>query len=78
MVWYGMVWCGVMWCGVMWCGVVGRGVVGWVVLTRTHNQFLSKNKKSITIFHLKMIFFTAVKYCSILNGHVFVMISVIL
>ena len=27
---------------------------------------LSKNKKNVTIFHLKIIIFTAVKYCSIL------------
>ena len=32
--------------------------------------FVSKN---ITILHLKIIFFTAVKTCSILHGHVFVM-----
>ena len=36
---------------------------------------LSKNKKNITIFHLKIIFFTAVKNCSIFHGHVFVMSS---
>ena len=35
--------------------------------------FLSKNKKNITIFHLKIIIFTAVKYRSILHGHVGVM-----
>ena len=36
---------------------------------------LSKNKKNITIVHLKFIIFTAVKYCSIgiLHGHVCVM-----
>ena len=34
---------------------------------------MSKNKKNITIFHLKNIIFTAVKYCSILHGPVFVM-----
>ena len=33
--------------------------------------FLSKNKKNITIFHLKMIIFTAVKNHSILHGRVF-------
>ena len=36
---------------------------------------LSKNKKNITIFHLKIIIFTAVKNCSILHGHVFVMLT---
>ena len=34
---------------------------------------LSKNKKTITIFHLKVIIFIAVKYYSILYGRVFVM-----
>ena len=34
---------------------------------------LSKNKKNITIFNLKIIFFTAVKNCIILHGRVFVM-----
>ena len=37
---------------------------------------LSKNKKNITIFHLKIIFFTAVKNCSVLHGRVFVMQSI--
>ena len=35
---------------------------------------LSKNKKNITIFHLKIIIFTATKYCRILHGRVCVMI----
>ena len=34
---------------------------------------LSKNKKIITFFHLKIIIFTAVKYQSILHRRVFVM-----
>ena len=34
---------------------------------------LSKNKKNIKNFHLKIIIFTAVKYCCILHGHVCVM-----
>ena len=34
---------------------------------------LSKNKKNITIFHLQIIIFTVVKYCSILHGRVCVM-----
>ena len=34
---------------------------------------LSKNKKNITIFYLKIIIFTALKYCSILHDPVFVM-----
>ena len=34
---------------------------------------LSKNKKDIKNFHLIIIIFTAVKYCSILHGHVCVM-----
>ena len=42
------------------------------VLVRTINV-LSKNKKNIKNFHLKMNIFTAVKYCCILHGHVFVM-----
>ena len=35
---------------------------------------LSKNKKSINVFHLKIIIFTAVKNCSILHGRVCVML----
>ena len=38
-----------------------------------HIMFLAKIRKNITIFHLKIIVFTAVKNCSILHGHVFVM-----
>ena len=38
---------------------------------------LSKNKKNIKKFHLKIIIFTAVKYCSILHGHVCVMFSTV-
>ena len=34
---------------------------------------LSKNKKTITIVHLKIIIFTAMKNRSISHGHVFVM-----
>ena len=37
------------------------------------SMFWSKNKKNIRIFHLKIIVFTAVKYCCILHGHVGVM-----
>ena len=37
------------------------------VLTCTHNLCFSKNKKKITIVHLKMIIFTAVKNLSILH-----------
>ena len=41
------------------------------VLTCTHNQcFEQKIEKNITIFNLKIIFFTAVKYCCILHGPV--------
>ena len=41
---------------------------------RVHTiNVLSKHKQNIRIFHLKIIFFPAVKYCSILHGHVFVM-----
>ena len=42
------------------------------VLVPTINV-LSKNKKKIIIFHLKIKFFTAVKNYSILHGRVFVM-----
>ena len=39
-----------------------------------HNQcFEQKIRKNITIFHLKIIIFIAVKYCSILHGHVCVL-----
>ena len=37
------------------------------------SMFLSKNKKNIKTNHLKIIIFTAVKYCCILHGHVCVM-----
>ena len=37
------------------------------------SMFWSKNKKNITTFHLKIVIFIAVKYCSILHGHVCVM-----
>ena len=40
------------------------------VLTCTHNQCMSKNKKNIKKIHLKMNIYTAVKYCCILHGHV--------
>ena len=43
------------------------------VLTFTHNLCFEQNKTNITIFHLKIVFFTAVKNCSILQGLVFVM-----
>ena len=36
---------------------------------------LSKNKQNIRFFHLKIIVFTAVKYCCILHGRVCVMIA---
>ena len=38
---------------------------------------LSKNKKIITNFHLKIIFLIAVKKCNILHGGVFVMIFIL-
>ena len=37
------------------------------VLTCTYNQCFEQNKKNITIFHLKIIIFIAVKYCSLFN-----------
>ena len=37
------------------------------------SMFLSKNKKIITIFHLKNMIFTAVKNRWMLHGRVFVM-----
>ena len=37
------------------------------------SMFRAKIRKNITIFHLKIIIFTAVKYHCILHGHVFVM-----
>ena len=46
--------------------------LSWV-LVRTAINILSKNKKNITIFHLKIIIFTAVKYYSILYGRVILM-----
>ena len=46
----------------------------WVLVRTPTINVLSKNKKNITIFHLKIIVFTAVKNCSILHGRIFVMI----
>ena len=43
--------------------------------TRPVRSPLSKNKKNITFFHLKITIFTAVKYCSIVHRHVFVTIT---
>ena len=40
-------------------------------------DFLSKNKKIITNFHLKIIFLIAIKRCNILHGSVFVMIFIL-
>ena len=40
-------------------------------------MFWSKNKKTYHMFYLKIIDFTAVKYCSILHWHVFVMKSLL-
>ena len=37
------------------------------------SMFLAKTKKNVTIFHLEISVFTAVKYCSILHMHVCVM-----
>ena len=43
----------------------------------THNQYVrAKIRKKFTIFHLKIIIFTAVKYCSILHGRVCVMLHI--
>ena len=40
----------------------------------TQSMFWAKIRKNITVFHLKIIIFIAVKYCSILPGHVCVML----
>ena len=37
------------------------------------SMFLAKMRKNIKKFHLKIIIFTYMKYCSILHGHVCVM-----
>ena len=39
----------------------------------THNLCFEKNMKIIKKFQLKIVIFTAVKYCCILHGRVFVM-----
>ena len=46
------------------------------VLTCTHDLCFEQNKKSSTIFHIKITIFTAVKYYRILYGHIIVMINV--
>ena len=38
------------------------------------SMFKSKNKKNIKHFHLKIIIFRAVKYCSLLHRRIFVMV----
>ena len=43
------------------------------VLMCTHSQCFEQNKNNLIIFHLKITIFTAVKYCCILYGRVFVM-----
>ena len=47
------------------------------VLTWTHNLCFEQNKKNIKIFQLKIAIFTAVKICSILHRHVYVMFEFI-
>ena len=50
----------------------------WILISLTHRggsnehprSILSKHKKNITFFYLKITIFTAVKYCSILHGDV--------
>ena len=44
------------------------------VLTCIHNQCFEQNKENITLFHMQIIVFTVVKICSILHGHVFVIV----
>ena len=49
--------------------------IDWAYIAYTRMEtfyVLSKNKKNIKHFHLIIIFFTAVKYCNILHGHVFI------
>ena len=47
------------------------------VLTSTHNIcFGQKYENSKKKIRLKIVIFTAVKYCSILHGHVFIMTGV--
>ena len=40
-----------------------------------HNICFEQNIKIDKIFHLKIIIFTAVKYCNILHGRVCVMVN---
>ena len=42
--------------------------------SKCFGQKKKKKRKSITIFHLKIIIFTAVKNCNVLHEHVFVMV----
>ena len=55
---------------------VYRGIHYFLIFAPKHVHtiyVLSKNKKIINPFHLKIFFFTAVKYCKILLRHVCVM-----
>ena len=49
------------------------GVYIFFLILAPKHRCLSKNKKTIIIFHLKSNIFTAVKYCCILHGQVCVM-----
>ena len=46
------------------------------VITSTHDLCFDKNKKNVIFFHLKNTIFTAVKYCSIMHGHVCLMVRI--
>ena len=48
-------------------GFTGINIIFLFLLYKLCNV-LSKNEKNITCFHLKIIIFTAVKYCCILHG----------
>ena len=56
-------------------GKLGKQRGGSDVYPRS--MFWAKIRKNITFIHLKIAIFTAVKYCSILHGHVCVMYPIL-
>ena len=56
--------------------VLVRTASNEAVLTCAHNLCLSKNKKNIKYFELKIIIFTSFKNLCIIHGHVCVMCSI--
>ena len=61
-------------CSVAWIAGAHLSRLTEAVQMCTPGLCFGQGRKNITIFHLKIIFFTAVKNCSILHGCVIIMI----